>query len=100
MVDSRVQSDLVHNCDSCILALLIKLQHGRGDIRCGNNVLFLADSRFDNGSMVCIWDQTDDQVVLCDFSIEGFLVADIEGYRVGELDALGQLFGRFESSAC
>jgi hypothetical protein len=50
--------------------------------------------------MVRIWDQTDDQVVLCDLNVEGLLVADIEGYWVGELDAFGELSGRVESPTC
>lgn len=100
VINSWVQTDLVHNCDSCILALLIKLQHGWGDIRCGNDVLQLAYSRSDNGGMVRIWDQTDDQVVLCDLNVEGLLVADIERYWVCELDAFGELFGRVESPTC
>jgi hypothetical protein len=33
-----------------------------------------------------IRNKRDDQIVLCDLSVEGLLVRDIEGYRAGELD--------------
>jgi hypothetical protein len=100
VINSWVQTDLVHNCDSCILALLIKLQHSRRDIRSGNDVFQLSYSRFDNGSMIRVWDQTDDQVVLCDLSIEGLLIANIERYWVGKLNTFGELFCRFEIPTC
>lgn len=63
-------------------------------------MLLLAYSGSDNGGMVRIWDQTDHQVVLCDLNVEGLLVTNIEGYRVGELDTFGKLFGRVERPTC
>ena len=63
-------------------------------------MLHLANSRLDDGGMECIWDQTDDKVVLCDLGVEGLLVAHIEGDWVSELDAFGELSGRVESTAC
>jgi len=42
----------------------------------------------------------DDKVILGDFSIEGFVVCDIEGDRFGVLYSFGELLCTFESSAC
>jgi hypothetical protein len=47
--------------------------------------------------MVGIWDQADDQIMLSNLNIQGFLVTDIERDWVRTLDALGELLGRFES---
>jgi hypothetical protein len=44
-------------------------------------------------------DQANDQIILCSFSIENFLVCDIEGDRVSVLDSGRELLGAFEGSA-
>lgn len=48
--------------------------------------------------MECVWDQTNDEVVLCDLSVEGLVIGDIEGDWAGELDTFAELPGRVEST--
>jgi hypothetical protein len=62
-------------------------------------MLLLSDGRLDDCRMKGIWDQADDQIVLRNCGIKGFLVGDIEGDWMGILDAFGELLGTFESSA-
>ena len=40
----HTQADLVHDSDASILALLVELHHGGGDVARGDDMLLLADS--------------------------------------------------------
>lgn len=51
VVDTGVNTNLVHDGDTGLLALLIKLQHGRADIASGDDVLLGADSGLDDHSV-------------------------------------------------
>lgn len=51
MVDTGVNTNLVHDSDTGLLALLIKLQHGRADIASGDDVLLGADGGLDDDSV-------------------------------------------------
>lgn len=62
-------------------------------------MLLVSDGRLDDGGVVGVRDQANDQVVLGDGSIEGLFVVDIEGDGRGKVDALGELLCLFESSA-
>lgn len=62
-------------------------------------MLLVADGRLDDGSVVGVGDQADDEVVLGHLGVEGLLVADVDGGRRGVLDALGELLGRLEGPA-
>lgn len=48
VVNTGVDTNLVHDSDTGLLALLIKLHHGGADIAGGDNVLLGADSRLDD----------------------------------------------------
>lgn len=48
MVNTGVQTNLVHDGDTGLLALLIKLHHGGADIAGRDNVLLGADGGLDN----------------------------------------------------
>jgi hypothetical protein len=98
-INTGIDTDLVHDGDTGILALLVKLHHGGGDIAGGDNVLLLSDGTLDDGSVEGIGDQRDDKVVLGDLGVEGLLVVDIEGNGVSVLDALGKGLGALEGSA-
>lgn len=93
-------TDLVHNCDACILDLFLQLQHRRGDIAGCDNVLLVSDSGFNDCCMECIRDQADDKIMFCNFSIKCFVVCNIEGNGASILDARGELLSTFEGSAC
>jgi hypothetical protein len=62
-------------------------------------VLLVADGGLDDRCVEGIWDQGDDEVVLCDFGIESRLVGDVERDRVGIPDAFGELLRAFEGTA-
>lgn len=95
----RVKTDLVHDGDTGLLGLLVKLHHGGGDIAGGDDVLLLADGRLDDGRVESVGDQADDQIVLGDLGVESGIVGDIERDGGGVLNTGGQLLGRLESSA-
>lgn len=59
-VDTWVQADLIHNCDSSILALLVEFQHGWRDIAGCDDMLLLSDGTLDNCGMECVGNKRDD----------------------------------------
>lgn len=95
----RVQTNLVHHGDTGLLALLVELHHGRGDIGGGDNVLLGADGRFDDQGVEGVRDQGDGQVNLLHDLVQGGVIVDIEGNSLGVLEAFAQLPGAFESPA-
>jgi hypothetical protein len=78
MVNTGVDTNLVHDGDTSLLCLSIELHHGGRDVRGGDDVLLLADGRLDDGRVERIGDQADDDVNFGDFRIEGLVVVDIE----------------------
>lgn len=62
-------------------------------------MLLVSDGRLNDGGVVGVGDQADDQVVLGDGSIESLFIVDVEGDGRGKVDALGELLCLFESSA-
>lgn len=92
-------TDLVHNGDPRVLYLLFKLEHGWGDITRGDNVLLVSDRGLDDGGVKSIWDQANNKIVLCYRSVEGFVVGDIEGDWLCELNALSGPLCAVETSA-
>ena len=78
MVDTRVQTNLVHDGDTSLLALLIQLHHGGGDVAGRDDVLLLADGRLDDGGVECVGDERDDNVDLGNLGVEGLSIVDVE----------------------
>ena len=99
VVDTRVQPNLVHDCDAGILGLLIQLLHRRRNITGCDDVLLVADGGLDDEFVECVGDQRDCDIDLGDFSVEGCAVVDIEGNGVAVGKALAELGGAFECSA-
>lgn len=99
MVDTRVQTNLVHNGDTSLLALLIQLHHSRRDVRGRDNVLLGADGRLDDQSVEGVGDQGDGNIMLRESLIESFFIADVEGNGSGVLKAFAELLGALEGSA-
>lgn len=98
MIDSRIQTDLVQDRNACLCGLVLEFQHGRGDVAGCDDILLLANGRFDDSGMEGIRDQRDDQVDFGNFGVECFVVGDIEGDGTGVLDASSKGFGTLERS--
>lgn len=92
-------TNLVHDGNASILALLVELHHGGGDVAGSDDVLLLANGRLDDGSMVNVRDQADDEVVLRDLGVQGLVIVDVQRDGRGALDAGGQRLGGFEGPA-
>jgi hypothetical protein len=105
----RLTANLVHDCNSCVLALLVQLHHSRGHVASGNHMLLEPNATLDNSrvkgvpakakpsafrpstlSRILLRNERDHQIVLGDLSVEGLLVGYIEGDRTGELDTFGE----------
>lgn len=99
VVDARVEADLVHDGDAGSLGLGGQLLHGGADVAGGHDMLLGADGRLDDLGVEGVRDQGDDEVMLANGGVEGLLVVDIEGDRVGVGDAGGELLGRGEGPA-
>jgi hypothetical protein len=110
----RLTANLVHDCNSCILALLVQLYHSRGHIASSNHMLIKPNTTLDDSHMkgvsakakpsafhqsilsrTFLRNKRNHQIVLSNLSVKGFLVGNIEGDRTGKLDAFCDLL-----SAC
>lgn len=95
----HTQANLVHDSDASVLALLVKLLYGRGDVASSHNMLLLSDGSLDDSGVVGVGDQADDQVVLGELLVQGLVTGSIEGDGDGVLDAGRQNLCGFESPA-
>ena len=98
VVDTRVQTNLVHDSDTSLLAVLVQLHHGRGDVRGRDNVLLGTDGRLDNQGVESVGDQGYGDIVLRESLVEGVVIADVEGDGCGVLEAFAELLGALEGS--
>ena len=62
-------------------------------------MLLLGDSSLDDGGVVGVGDQADNDTVLANFVLEGSRVVDIERDGAAVLEALAELLGRLEGTA-
>lgn len=99
VVQTGVKTNLVHDRDTSVLALLVQLHHGRGDVAGGDDMLLLADGRLDDGGVEGVGNQADDKVVLGHLGVQGLVVGHIEGDGGSILDTGGERLGRLEGSA-
>lgn len=99
MVNPRVKTNLIHDGNASILALLVQLHHGRRDVAGRDDILLVADTRLDNEVVEDVRDQADDQIMLGHLGVEGLLVTNVDGNGAGVLDALDELLGGLEGSA-
>lgn len=93
MVNTGIETNLVHNRDASILCLLVELHHGGRHIAGSDDMLLLADSGLDDSGVEGIGDQADDEVMLGNLGVEGLFVGHIERDGVRVLDALRELLG-------
>lgn len=73
----RVQANLVHDCDTGLLALFVQLEHCGRDVRSSNNMLLGADSGLDNKGVEGVRDQGDSKVDLLEGLVESVGIVDI-----------------------
>lgn len=99
MVDTRVQTDLVHDHDPGLLALVLERLHGRRDVAGGDDVLLVPDGRLDDGSVVDIRDQADDQVTLLQSLVQRLRRGGVDLDGVGTGEGGDHLFGQLDGSA-
>ena len=99
VVDAGVDADLVEDGDAGFLALGVEGLHGGGHVGGGDYVLLLADGGLDDGGVVGVGDQADDEVDLCDLGVESVGVGDIEADGGGVADAFCEGLGLLESAA-
>jgi hypothetical protein len=88
MIDTWIQANLVHDCDSCILGLLVEFQHGGRDIAGRYHILLVSYRRLDDTNVECVWNQANNQIMFGYGSIESLVVGGIQGNGSCELDAL------------
>lgn len=99
VINTRINTNLVHDSDTSSLGLSIKLHHSRRDIAGCDNILLVSDSGLDNGGMEGIWDQTDHEIDLCDFGVKVFLLVDIKRDGLSVFDTSAKLLSTREGSA-
>lgn len=97
VIDSGIETDLVHDNNTGVLDLLLKSFDSRRDVTGGDDVLLVTDSGLDDLDVVDVRDQRDDNIVLRDSLVELGLVLDIDG--LGSSDSTGKGFGLLESTA-
>lgn len=95
----RVETDLVHDGDAGLLALLVQLHHGGRDVRRRDDMLLGADGRLDHQGVESVGDQRDDQVDLLKSLVQGGRVVDVKGNGLGVLEPFREFLGTFEGSA-
>jgi hypothetical protein len=99
VVDTRVQTDLVHNNDSGVLGLLLESLHGGRNVRSGDNVLLVPDSALNNSSVVDVRNEGNHEVTVGDGGIEGSSIGNVNGDGLGTSEVGSHLLGGLESSA-
>jgi hypothetical protein len=94
----RVQSNLVHDRDASLLAVLLQLLHGRRDVRRRHDILLGPNGALDHLGVEGVRDEGDDQVDLRELLVESGIIAHVEGDGICVLEARGELFGAFQCS--
>lgn len=99
MIDSWIETDLVHDRNAGVLALLVQGLHNITDVARRHNVLLVADGALDDIGVEGVGDEGDDEIDLGHCGIESLGVGDVEGDRVCIGDALTELLGGLEGTA-
>ncbi|KAH3669334.1 hypothetical protein OGAPHI_001455 [Ogataea philodendri] len=95
VVNTWVQTDLVHDNNTGFLDRWLQLLQSWRDVRGGHDIGMLGlDGSLDNASVVDVWDQRDHNIVLVDLFVQSFLVGNVQrqcaGHRAGQFLSLGQ----------
>ena len=99
MVDTRVQTNLVHDDDTSLLALFLERLHGRGNVRGGDHVLLVPNGRLDDRGVVDVGDEGDDEITVGHGGVEGFRVGRVHLNAGGTGERSDHLFGELDGSA-
>ena len=99
IIDARVQADLVHDGNAGFFDLFFEGEHCGRDVARRDDVGLGADCGFDDGGMVDVGDEGDDDVGFGELLVQCFFVRHVEADGVCVLDAGAELFGGFEGSA-
>lgn len=99
VVNTRVETNLVHDDDASLLGSSIKLTHRRADIAGGDNVGLALDGGFDDIGVVGVGDERDDKVVLGDGLLQRSGVSDVERDRSRVAEVRDELLRGFKSAA-
>ena len=89
VVDTRVEANLVHDHDTSLLDLLLKLTDPRADIARRDHIRLALDRGLDDGNMVDVRNERDNEVVVRDSLLERSGVGHVERHasRVGEVSS-------------
>jgi len=78
VVDTRVEADLVHDDDTCLLGRFFESSHCGRDVAGGDDMSFALDSCLDYCSVVSVRNEGDDQVVGGDSGFKCSRIIDIQ----------------------
>ena len=81
-------TNLIHHRDPRILCLLVKLEHGRGNVARSYDMFLVSNCGFYDSCVKGIWDQTDDKLVLGHRGVKSVDVGNIKGDCLCELHVL------------
>lgn len=100
MIDSRVKTNLIHDGDAGVLALLLQGLHTIADVARRNDIRLVADRALDDVGVECVGNERYDNIDLGYCGVERCGIGDVErdGMRVG--NALTEFLGGLERSAC
>ncbi len=99
MVNARVKSNLVHDCDTCFLGGMVELCHRWRDIAGGDDMLPLTNGRLDHSHMVGVRDEADHQVMQLHLRVQLRCVRDIQSKRRDIREAISKLLGALQTPA-
>lgn len=99
MVDTRIETNLIHDNNPCLLDFSFQLPDGRADVAGGHNVGLALDGSFDDIDVVSVWNERDDEVVFCNSLFKRRGVVYIEGDSCGSWKFCGEGLGALQSTA-
>lgn len=100
VINTRVQTNLVHNYNPRFLCFVIKLFHSRGYITSGDDVGFSPDCGLYHCSVMGVRNQRDYKIMCGDLRVENILQGYIKGDGLSVRKSLSKCFCAAERSAC
>lgn len=99
VIDTRVKTNLVHNDNTSLLRLLIELSDSRGNVAGSHNVGLAFDGGLNDGGVVGVGDERDDEVVGGNFALEVSGGVNVKGDGARVRKAVDQALGGRERPA-